>query len=57
MSVNRWGWYVGFADVLAGREPIQGLELPGEGVGRDKVAEGAPELDMALVMRALDLHP
>lgn len=55
--MNRWGWYVGFADVLAGREPIQGLELPGEGVGRDKVAEGAPELDMALVMRALDLHP
>jgi len=42
-----------FADELVGREPLQGLEPPGE-VGRHEVGEVLPELIVAFVVKASD---
>src|SRR5215204_374377 len=43
-----------FTDELVGREPLQGLEPPGEVVGRHEIAQVLPELIVAVVVIAPD---
>src|SRR5271168_108143 len=43
-----------FADEFVGREALEGLESPGEVVGRDEVSKVALKLIMRVVVEALD---